>query len=143
MAGLKPRVITLSKRDGQGYGFFLRVEHGEEGHLIRALETGGVAQLAGLRDGDRIIKVNGTFVDTLEHSRVADLVRKSGMTVTFHVLGEEDYKSAKAKGVNLADLQLGQSQPTMNGVSAPAAKAKLCYLQKSSSGFGFSLKSTK
>lgn len=77
--------------------------------------------------------------------QVADLVRKSGMSVTLHVLGEEPYKTAKAKGVNLADpqSQSGQSQPTMNGVSAPAAKAKLCYLQKSSSGFGFSLKSTK
>ncbi len=67
------------------------------------------------------------------------------MSVTLHVLGEEAYKTAKANGVNLADTQSqsGQSQPTMNGVSAPAAKAKLCYLQKSSSGFGFSLKSTK
>ncbi len=67
------------------------------------------------------------------------------MSVTLHVLGEEAYKTAKANGVNLADTQSqsGQSQPTMNGVPAPAAKAKLCYLQKSSSGFGFSLKSTK
>ncbi|RXN13131.1 Na(+) H(+) exchange regulatory cofactor NHE-RF3 [Labeo rohita] len=143
MAGPKPRVITLSKRDGQGYGFFLRVEHGEEGHLIRDLEMRGVAEMAGLKDGDRIIRVNGTFVDNKEHNQVADLVKKSGMTVTLHILGEEAYKSAKAKGVNLADPQLGQSHPTMNGVSAPATKAKLCYLQKSSSGFGFSLKSTK
>ncbi|KAG1945508.1 Na(+)/H(+) exchange regulatory cofactor NHE-RF3 [Pimephales promelas] len=145
MAGPRPRIISLTKREGQGYGFFLRVEHGEEGHLIRALEMGGAAELAGLKDGDRIIKVNGTFVDNLEHSQVADLVRKSGMSVTLYVLGEEPYKTAKAKGVNLADpqSQSGQSQPTMNGVSAPAPKAKLCYLQKSSSGLGFSLKSIK
>lgn len=73
------------------------------------------------------------------------MVRKSGMTVTFHVIGEDAYKQAKADGVNLAEpqSQTGQNQPTMNGVSAPAPKAKLCYLQKSSSGFGFSLKSTK
>lgn len=70
MAGPKPRIISLTKREGQGYGFYLRVEHGEEGHLIRALEMGSAAELAGLKDGDRIIKVNGTFVDNLEHSQV-------------------------------------------------------------------------
>lgn len=77
--------------------------------------------------------------------QVADMVRKSGMTVTFHVIGEDAYKQAKADGVNLAEpqAQTGQNQPTMNGVSAPAPKAKLCFLQKSSSGFGFSLRSTK
>lgn len=70
MAGAKPRVITLTKREGQSYGFFLRIEEGEEGHLIRALEMGGPAELAGLKDGDRLIRVNGTFVDNLDHSRV-------------------------------------------------------------------------
>ncbi|XP_051998635.1 Na(+)/H(+) exchange regulatory cofactor NHE-RF3-like isoform X1 [Xyrauchen texanus] len=145
MAASKPRIITLSKREGQSFGFYLRVEHGEEGHLIRALEMGGPAELAGMKDGDRIIRVNGTFVDNMEHSKVADMVRKSGVTVTFHVLGEEPYKQAKDNGVNLAEPQspTGQSQTTMNGVSAPAPKPKLCFLEKSSSGFGFSLKSTK
>lgn len=70
MATPKPRVIALSKRDGQTYGFFLRIEEGVEGHLVRALEMGGPAELAGLKDGDRIIRVNGTFVDNLEHSQV-------------------------------------------------------------------------
>ncbi|XP_066542445.1 Na(+)/H(+) exchange regulatory cofactor NHE-RF3 isoform X2 [Hoplias malabaricus] len=145
MAVPKPRVISLSKREGQTFGFFLRVEQGEEGHLIRALEMGGPAELAGLKDGDRIIRVNGTFVDNLEHSQVADLVRKSGMTVTFHVLGEEAYYLAIKNGINLADPQshLTQVQPTMNGVSAPAPKLRLCLLQKASGGFGFSVKSTK
>ncbi|XP_056611134.1 Na(+)/H(+) exchange regulatory cofactor NHE-RF3 [Triplophysa dalaica] len=145
MAWTKSRIVTLTKREGQSYGFYLRVEQGEEGHLIRSLEMGGPAELAGMKDGDRIIRVNGTFVDNMEHNQVADMVRKSGMTVTFHVIGEDAYKQAKADGVNLAEpqSQTGQNQPTMNGVSAPAPKAKLCYLQKSSRGFGFSLKSTK
>ncbi|KAI5107035.1 Na(+)/H(+) exchange regulatory cofactor NHE-RF3 [Silurus meridionalis] len=145
MAGPKPRVIVLSKHEGQSYGFYLRIEEGEEGHLVRALEMGGPAELAGLKDGDRIIRVNGTFVDNLEHNQVADLVRKSGLTVTFHVLGEEIYQQAKSSGINLAEQQAcsSPSQPSMNGVCAPSPKLKLCLLQKSSSGFGFSIKSTK
>lgn len=51
-------------------GFYLRLEHGEEGHLIRCLELGGPAELAGMKDGDRVVRVNGTFVDDLSHSEV-------------------------------------------------------------------------
>lgn len=77
--------------------------------------------------------------------QVADLVRKSGMTVTFHVLGEEAYKQAKLNGINLADPQSHTVQvlPSMNGVSSPSPKLRLCFLQKSSAGYGFSVKSTK
>lgn len=70
MAGYKPRLISLTKRPGHTFGFFLRVEHGEEGHLIRCLEMGGPAELAGMKDGDRMLRVNGTFVDGMPHSEV-------------------------------------------------------------------------
>ncbi|XP_062861397.1 Na(+)/H(+) exchange regulatory cofactor NHE-RF3 [Trichomycterus rosablanca] len=143
MAGAKPRVITLTKREGQSYGFFLRIEEGEEGHLIRALEMGGPAELAGLKDGDRLIRVNRTFVDNMEHGRVADLVKKSGMSVTLHVLGQEPYKQAKSNGINLEQPQSPQIQTAVNGVPSVAPKLKLCFLQKTSGGFGFSVKSTK
>lgn len=70
MAGFRPRVISLTKRPGQMFGFYLRIEHGEEGHLIRCLELGGPAELAGMKDGDRLVRVNSTFVDNLPHSEV-------------------------------------------------------------------------
>ncbi|XP_018533784.1 Na(+)/H(+) exchange regulatory cofactor NHE-RF3 [Lates calcarifer] len=140
MAGYKPKVISLNKRPGQTFGFYLRVEHGEEGHLIRCLEMGGPAELAGMKDGDRILRVNGTFVDGLPHSEVVDLVRNSGASVTFHILDEASYKQAKAQGVNLSNPQ---STPIANGVAKQAPKPKLCYLVKSSSGYGFSVRSVK
>ncbi|XP_028847712.1 Na(+)/H(+) exchange regulatory cofactor NHE-RF3 isoform X1 [Denticeps clupeoides] len=145
MAGLSPRAISLTKREGQSFGFFLRVERYEKGHLIRSLEMGGPAELAGLKDGDRIIRVNGVFVDNLEHSQVADLVKKSGTTVALHVLSEESYKAAKEEGVDLSEPQRRPVpvQPATNGLAAPAPKPKLCYLVKSNGGYGFSLKSTK
>ncbi|CAL9690105.1 unnamed protein product [Knipowitschia caucasica] len=140
MAGYKPRVISLNKKSEQTFGFFLRVEHGEEGHLVRSLGMGGNAELAGMKDGDRIVRVNGTFVDELSHSEVVDLVRDHGSSVTFHVLDEASYKQAKAQGVNLADPR---SSPVTNGVSKHAPKPKLCYLVKTNSGYGFSLRSVK
>lgn len=70
MSGFKPRVISLNKKPGQTFGFYLRLEHGEEGHLIRCLEMGGPAELSGMKDGDRILYVNGTFVDGMSHNEV-------------------------------------------------------------------------
>ncbi|XP_041857960.1 Na(+)/H(+) exchange regulatory cofactor NHE-RF3 [Melanotaenia boesemani] len=140
MATYKPRVISLTKRPGQTFGFYLRVEQSEEGHLIRCLEMGGPAELAGMKDGDRILRVNGTFVDELSHSEVVELVRNSGASVTFHVLDESSYKQAKSQGINLSDPK---SRPVLNGVSKEAPKPKLCYLVKSSSGFEFSLRSVR
>ncbi|XP_040004125.1 Na(+)/H(+) exchange regulatory cofactor NHE-RF3 [Xiphias gladius] len=138
MAGYKPKVISLTKRTGQTFGFYLRVERDEEGHLIRCLEMGGPAELAGMKDGDRILRVNGTFVDGLSHSEVVDLVRNSGASVTFHILDEASYKQAKAQGVNLSKPE---STTVANGVAKQAPKPKLCYMVKSSSGYGFSLRS--
>ncbi|XP_026150682.1 Na(+)/H(+) exchange regulatory cofactor NHE-RF3 [Mastacembelus armatus] len=140
MAAYKPRVIILTKKPGQTFGFYLRVENGQEGHLIRCLEMGGPAQLAGIKDGDRILKVNGTFVDGMSHSEVVDMVRNSGSSVTFHILDEASYKQGKAQGVNLSEPK---TTPVSNGVGIQAPKPKFCYLVRSSSGYGFALRSVK
>ncbi|XP_029314745.1 Na(+)/H(+) exchange regulatory cofactor NHE-RF3 [Cottoperca gobio] len=140
MAGYKARVISLTKRQGHTFGFFLRLEQTEEGHLIRCLEMGGPAELSGMKDGDRILRVNGEFVDGLPHSEVVDMVRNSGPSVTFHILDEASYVQAKAQGVNLSN---SQSTPVANGVAKQALKPKLCYLVKSSTGYGFSVRSNK
>lgn len=68
------------------------------------------------------------------------MVRKSGMSVTFHVVSEAAYKEAKREGWDLAEIP---RQTTMNGVAGPSSKPKLCYLMKSSTGYGFSVKSVK
>ncbi|XP_014858411.1 PREDICTED: Na(+)/H(+) exchange regulatory cofactor NHE-RF3-like [Poecilia mexicana] len=140
MTTYKPRVISLTKTPGQTFGFYLRVEQNEEGHLIRCLEMGGPAELAGMKDGDRILRVNGTFVDELSHSEVVELVRDGGASVSFHILDESSYKKAKALGVKLSDPQL---TPVANGATKEPPKLKLCYLVKTSSGYGFSLRSVR
>lgn len=140
MAGYKPRVISLTKRPGQTFGFYLRVEHGEEGHLIRSLEMGGPAELAGMKDGDRVLRVNGAFVDALPHSEVVDMVRNSGLSVTFHILDEKSYNKAKEQGVNFSDPH---TTAVANGAAKQDPKPKLCYMIKTSSTYGFSVRSDK
>lgn len=66
------------------------------------------------------------------------MVKSNGASVTFHVLDEKSYKQAKAQGVDLANPQRPSVQKEAETCEP---KAKLCYLVKSKSGFGFSLSS--
>lgn len=149
-AVFKARECKLSKPEGQTYGFFLRIEKDTDGHLVRVIEKGSPAEKAGLLDGDRVLRINGVFVDKEEHMQVVDLVRKSGNSVTLLVLDGDSYEKAVKKGVDLKEV--GQSQevdlndlkvaPVMNG-GVTWAQPRLCYLVKEGNSYGFSLKTVK
>ncbi|XP_007528729.2 Na(+)/H(+) exchange regulatory cofactor NHE-RF3 [Erinaceus europaeus] len=147
-----PRECNLSKQEGQSYGFFLRIEKDTDGHLVRLVEKGSPAEKGGLQDGDRVLRINGVFVDKEEHMKVADLVRKSGNSVTLLVLDGDSYENAIKKQVDLEEL--GQSQkesslnekkppPVMNGAVQTWTQPRLCYLVKEGSSYGFSLKTVQ
>lgn len=144
-----PRECKLTKQEGQSYGFFLRIEKDIDGHLVRLVEKDSPAEKAGLQDGDRVLRINGVFVDKEEHSQVVDLVRKSGNSVTFLVLDGGSYEKAMKAEVDL--MELGHSQkelsqggekpaPVLNGAVQTWAQPRLCYLVKAGSSYGFSLK---
>ena len=66
-----PRVCVLKREEGENFGFHLRVERGRPGHVVRHVESLGMAERAGLRDGDRLLEVNELFVDDLGHGEVS------------------------------------------------------------------------
>ncbi|XP_072332142.1 Na(+)/H(+) exchange regulatory cofactor NHE-RF3 [Scyliorhinus torazame] len=148
-ADLQPRVCKLSKKAGESFGFFLRIEKDIEGHLIRSVVTGGPADKVGLRDGDRVVRVDTVFVDSEEHQKVVELIKRSGNSVTLLILDDISYTQAKKQSINLSELG-GPSpspspipnpvEPVMNGVSGQTPQPKLCHLVKQASSFGFSLK---
>eukprot|EP00070_Physeter_catodon_P013650 XP_007130849.1 Na(+)/H(+) exchange regulatory cofactor NHE-RF3 isoform X3 [Physeter catodon] len=146
-----PRECKLSKQEGQSYGFSLRIEKDTDGHLVRVVEKCSPAEKAGLQDGDRVLRINGVFVDKKEHTQVVDLVRKSGNSVTLLVLDGDSYEKAMKKQVDLKEL--GQSQElslndkklpsVMNGEAQTWTQPRLCYLVKEGSSYGFSLKTVQ
>uniref|UniRef100_A0A674ICR0 PDZ domain containing 1 n=1 Tax=Terrapene triunguis TaxID=2587831 RepID=A0A674ICR0_9SAUR len=71
-SALQPRECIVTKQEGESYGFYLRIEKNKLGHLIRNVEEGSPADRAGLKDGDRILRVNGLFVDKEEASSDLD-----------------------------------------------------------------------
>lgn len=143
---IQPRICKLVKQEGQAFGFFLRIEKDTDGHLIRSIVKEGPAEQAGLRDGDRVLRVNDTFVDKDEHHQVVEKIKKCGNQVTFVVLDDVSYINAKKQDNDLIEISNLNSkfiQPVINGVSGKMAQPRLCYLVKHSSGYGFSLKSTE
>ncbi|XP_078512892.1 Na(+)/H(+) exchange regulatory cofactor NHE-RF3 [Lissotriton helveticus] len=158
---LQPRECIVTKQEGKSFGFFLRIERDTVGHLIRGIEFTGPAAKAGLRDGDRVLRVDGVFVDKTEHPQVVELIKASGNTVNLLVLDAVSYENAKKNGENLENLS--QNQParapetvstanqittpetvvTANQVTTSAQKPRICYLVKDKKGYGFSLKTTQ
>ncbi|XP_015284581.1 PREDICTED: Na(+)/H(+) exchange regulatory cofactor NHE-RF3 [Gekko japonicus] len=148
---LCPRECKLTRKDKESYGFCLRLEKHKTGHLIRNVIQGSPAEKAGLKDGDRVLRVNGVFVDKEDHGQVADLVRKNKNSVIFLVLDEKSYEKAQKEGTALEKLgQKSETQhpleyppPATNSEPVPVPQPRLCYLTKDGeNSYGFSLKTT-
>ncbi|XP_029434211.1 Na(+)/H(+) exchange regulatory cofactor NHE-RF3 [Rhinatrema bivittatum] len=144
-SALQPRECIVTKEDGKTFGFFLRIEKNKVGHLIRSVEKNGPACKAGLKDGDRVLRVDGLFVDEKEHVEVVELIKASGNSVNLLVLDEASYENAKKRGDKLSELDLNQParQPVMNGGTSFIPQPRLCYLTKEKNTYGFSLKTTQ
>uniref|UniRef100_A0A8B9BJ14 NHERF family PDZ scaffold protein 4 n=1 Tax=Anser brachyrhynchus TaxID=132585 RepID=A0A8B9BJ14_9AVES len=123
----EPRFYLLSKGSTETFGFCLHEELGSHGHVVRQVELGGLAQRRGLQDGDRLLQVNGHFVDHLDHQRVVQKIKASGNQVLLAVLDGDSYEAAKALGRDLAQLLPADVRP------------RLCHVKRDKSGFGFSV----
>ena len=95
----RPRLCHLRKRaDFNGYGFNLHAEKGRVGQFIGKVDDGSPAQAAGLRDGDRIVEVNGTNIGSENHQQVVERVKAVPGETKFLVVDEatdEYYRERK------------------------------------------------
>ncbi|KAM6168770.1 rho guanine nucleotide exchange factor 11 isoform 5-T5 [Erethizon dorsatum] len=80
--GLVQRCVIIQK-DQHGFGFTVS---GDRVVLVQSVRPGGAAMKAGVKEGDRIIKVNGTMVTNSSHLEVVKLI-KSGAYVALTLLG--------------------------------------------------------
>jgi predicted metalloprotease with PDZ domain len=66
-----PRLCHLIKwHDFDGYGFNLHAEKSKTGQFVGKVDDQSPAQAAGLREGDRIIEVNGVNIVCENHRQV-------------------------------------------------------------------------
>ncbi|XP_066280562.1 rho guanine nucleotide exchange factor 11-like isoform X8 [Branchiostoma lanceolatum] len=74
---------VIIQRDEKGYGLTVS---GDNPVFVQSVKEEGAAQRAGVQQGDRIIKVNGTLVTQSNHIEVVKLI-KSGPYVALTLLG--------------------------------------------------------
>ncbi|XP_033834016.1 NHERF family PDZ scaffold protein 4b [Periophthalmus magnuspinnatus] len=117
-----PRLCVLKREQGESYGFYLRVERGQTGHIIRNIASGGIAERSGLMDGDKLLEVNCCFVDDVEHQEVSRRIKVSGNQISLLVLSGDEYEQAKSEGLDLRNV----ARVAKCGFKPP----RLCHINK-------------
>ncbi|KAK3767065.1 hypothetical protein RRG08_011710, partial [Elysia crispata] len=70
-SGLMQRIVII-QRDEKGYGFTVS---GDNPVYVASVKPDGAASRAGVQQGDRILKVNGTLVTNRNHLDVVKLIK--------------------------------------------------------------------
>lgn len=79
-------------RSHEGYGFLLKEEKygsGKIGQFLREVDRGLPAEKAGMREGDRLLAVNGEITEDMDHQEVVLHIRADSSHVTLLVIDEE------------------------------------------------------
>uniref|UniRef100_A0A8C4TFG7 PDZ domain containing 3a n=1 Tax=Erpetoichthys calabaricus TaxID=27687 RepID=A0A8C4TFG7_ERPCA len=120
-----PEPSTTSE---ETFGFCLRLEEATEGHVIRQVEPWSLAERSGLQDGDRVLEINGVFVDHLEHNKV----RKCHNHVALLVIDSASEESYTRRGITIVPAMAKPS-------NLPHFPHKL-FLTQGPEGYGFLLR---
>ncbi|KAG0422477.1 hypothetical protein HPB47_001704, partial [Ixodes persulcatus] len=72
-----PRLCQMKKwEDFEGYGFNLHAEKDKLGQYVGKIDEGSPAEYAGLREGDRIVEVNGVNITSETHRQIVERIKK-------------------------------------------------------------------
>lgn len=92
--------------DFNGYGFNLHAERGKPGQYIGKVDEGSPAEAAGLKEGDRIIEVNGVNISNENHKQVVNRIRSSLDETKLLVVDNEADNYFKSKNIVIrSDLE--------------------------------------
>ena len=81
--------IIHAWHDDRGLGFNIHAGHGRAAHYIGTVDAGSPAAAAGLRDGDRVLEVNGINIDQLGNEEVSAEVKSDPNTVSLLVVDQQ------------------------------------------------------
>lgn len=85
--------------DFDGYGFNLHAEKGKPGQYIGKVDEGSPAEAAGLKEGDRIIEVNGVNISNENHKQVVQRIKTVPDETKLLVVDSEADNYFKSKNI--------------------------------------------
>lgn len=101
-----PRLCHIIKwPDFEGYGFNLHAEKSKPGQYIGKIDEDSPAELAGLREGDRIIEVNGVNIANENHKQVVERIKCVPNETKLLVVDPEADKWYKEKKIVVKSTQ--------------------------------------
>ena len=101
--GPAPRLCHLKIwPDYQGYGFNLHAEKEKgKGQYVGKVDDGSPAEAAGLKDGDKIIEVNGKNVSSEDHRNVVGEIKSDPTQVKLLVVDSTAFNYYKERDINV------------------------------------------
>lgn len=98
----------------QGYGFNLHAEKNKPGQYIGKVDVGSPAEAAGLKEGDKIIEVNGENISTSNHQGVVQKIKAEPNQTRLLVLDAEALHYFEQKGISVSS-----SSPFVESITCP------------------------
>lgn len=128
-----PRLCHLIKWvNFDGYGFNLHAEKSRSGQFIGKVDEDSPAQHAGLREGDRIIEVNGVNIAQENHRQVVERIKSIPNETKLLVVDEDADRWYKERKIVVKSTQCNvlvmktpiprpsQDPPSYENISLPA-----------------------
>ncbi|KAM7343373.1 Na(+)/H(+) exchange regulatory cofactor NHE-RF1 [Cochliomyia hominivorax] len=106
----------VKRPDFDGYGFNLHSEKAKPGQFIGKVDANSPAEAAGLKEGDRIIEVNGVPINNETHKQVVQRIKAISCEVRLLLLDVD------GKGDDL--MHNGQQQQQTNGNAMEVCKTE-------------------
>lgn len=127
----QPRLCHMTKwRDFEGYGFNLHAEKDRRGQYVGKIDEGSPAEHAGLREGDRIVEVNGVNVQQEAHRDIVERIRAVPDETRLLVLTAEGEQWYRDRGIqvrgdqaNVLRLRNPELNPATSGEGRGAVAA--------------------
>ena len=95
-----PRLCHIVKsEDFDGFGFNLYQEKSKAGQFIGRIEQGSPADVAGLKEDDKIVEVNGVNVAKENHKQVVGRIKAISSETTLLVVDEECEDYHQTQGI--------------------------------------------
>lgn len=143
-----PRLCHIVKwAHFDGYGFNLHAEKGKPGQMIGKVDEGSPAEAAGLREGDRIVEVNGVNIANENHKQVVQRIKAVDDETKLLVVDAEADKYLKAHDIviksSLPSVVHLKTPPSPVGSPAPASPNVNGQSDTPSSGRKSSLRSSQ